>query len=97
MDHEAKLNEVYRQRNSLAIALVKLTLQNGGTAGKQFEVGGTNGWGWVVYVDTPVGQLSWHMSPESVHLLDDLPVYAGAWDGTYLGRNNDWPLSWRLK
>lgn len=95
MNEQEKLNEVYRQRNSLAIAFCRAAILLGWPAGKGIDGEGhpdeRAGWSWVVYVDTPKGQISWHISPDSAHLLVDLPMYAGKWDGTYNGRDNNWP------
>lgn len=38
-------------------------------------------WHGCVYIDTPVGQLSWHYHDSQAHLFAHLPAYAGSWDG----------------
>lgn len=92
----ATLDDIYRQRNALAVALAKVVLLHGGRAGRGFDSDPTKDWdsAWrnVVYVDVPgVGQVSWHLSPDDLHLLKDLPRYPGEWDGTSKGRDPTWP------
>lgn len=89
-------DSAYSQRNSLAVALAKVTLLHGGTAGRGYDHSPAKGWGpeWrhTVYVDVPgVGQVSWHMGPKDVPRLDTLPQYTGEWDGTCLGKETSWP------
>ena len=81
--------DVYTQRNELAIAFTKAALAAGWRAGRGIDPQGDGGWQHVVYVDLPDGrQVSWHMSPDCVPLLDGLPEYPGKWDGKFTGR---WP------
>ena len=71
------MNEVYRERNAVVAALIR-----------------TNGWpakityahdafGWaIVYADTPVGQVSWHIGPNDLDLFDDVAwAESVEWDG----------------
>src|SRR3546814_19783002 len=45
----------------------------------------------VLYVDLPDGrQVSWHMSPSEVPLLEGIPNYQGTWNGTFLAREPGW-------
>ncbi len=88
------LNAVYSERNNLAIGLAKMALLAGLKAGRGFDDDPKKDWApeWrhIVYVDLPNGsQVSWHMSPKELPLLDSLPAYEGGWDGTFLGRE-DW-------
>lgn len=89
-------DSAYTQRNSLAVALAKVTLLHGGTAGRGFDYSPAKNWDpeWlhVVYVDVPgVGQVSWHMGPKDLQRLESLPAYTGKWDGTCLGKDPAWP------
>lgn len=88
----ADLDNVYSQRNELAVALAKLTIATGGSAGRGLDGASEDReWAHVVYIDLPDGtQVSWHMAPDDVHLLDGLPTYPGAWDGTFIGRAAGW-------
>lgn len=81
---------IYTQRAALAIALARMTLMGGGRAG--IKPANVNAGEWaVLYIDLPNGsQLSFHISQEDDPLLAGLPLYAGEWDGTYLGRGADW-------
>ena len=91
---EEQLDNVYSERNELAVAFAKAALAAGWKAGKGADPNATPDWGNVVYVDLPSGyQVSWHIAPRDVALLNDLPVYEGEWDGTFLGRVPGWTKS----
>ncbi|UZZ64553.1 hypothetical protein [Curvibacter phage PCA1] len=86
---------LYTQRNELAVAFAKAALAAGWLAGRGFDDDKTKDWGdeWrhVVYVALPDGQqVSWHIAPTELHLLDGLPQFTRGWDGTYLGRTPGW-------
>ena len=42
-------------------------------------------WRNVIYVDTPKGQVSWHIAPHDKHIFDGIKKYTGKWDGTFNG------------
>lgn len=92
---EKRLTRAYAERNALAVAFAKTALAAGWKAGRGFDDDQAKDWApeWrhVLYVDLPTGeQVSWHMSPAEVHLLDGLPEYTGEWDGTFLARDPVW-------
>lgn len=93
---QRKLDSVYTERNSLAVALAKVTLLHGGKAGRGYDNTEDKNWDpeWrnVVYVEVPgVGQVSWHMGPRDLPRIESLPQYMGTWDGTAYGRDPSWP------
>ena len=80
---EARVNSAYTQRNNAAVALVRMALLLGWPAGRGLD--DTTGQH-VVYLDLPNGeQVSYHMAPADVPLLDGLPEYTGKWDGKFTG------------
>lgn len=88
-----KLNQIYTERNNCIIAAVKFALAAGHNAGRGMcdNEGWPAEWRHVVYINLPDGkQVSYHIAPEQVHMLDGLPAYTGTWDGTYLGRDPAW-------
>jgi len=100
-ERSAKIDEVYRERNLLAVALARMALRSGLKAGwaNDNKMGRA-----VVYVELlPGSQVSWHMDdsfntsgwknkqePDGVAKF--LPHTAMQWDGTYLAREPNWPL-----
>lgn len=85
---EARVDRAYTQRNNAAVALVRMALLLGWPAGRGLDDLTDNApeWRHVVYLDLPNGeQVSYHMAPADVHLLDGLPGYAGKWDGKFTG------------
>lgn len=97
-----RVNAVYLQRNELAVAFVKLTLLAGGVAGRgrDDKLETDADWSHVVYANLPNGrQVSWHMSPDALPLLEGLPQYAGVWDGSFIARGTGWsrelPVAWQ--
>lgn len=88
MQLEARVDRAYSQRNNAAVALVRMALLLGWPAGRGLDNKTDNDvmWRHVVYIDLPNGeQVSYHMAPSEVHLLDGLPEYPGKWDGKFTG------------
>lgn len=89
---QGKLDDVYNQRNNLAVALAHMALLAGFRAGRGEDSNGKA----VVYVELPGGkQVSWHMAHppvEDAQPWASLPNYQGTWDGSFLGREALWPL-----
>jgi hypothetical protein len=83
-----KVNSVYSERNRLAAAFARMALEAGFKAGTGVDPDETK---WpVIYVETPNGQVSWHIAESDAAVLDGLPNYDGQWDGTYRAREADW-------
>jgi len=83
---EKKIDTVYAERNRLAIAFARMAIAAGFRAGKGFDPGK-----WpVVYVETPNGQVSWHIAESEASALEGLPEYSGEWDGSYRARDANW-------
>ncbi|QMP23993.1 hypothetical protein DDSR119_75 [Pseudomonas phage DDSR119] len=81
---------IYTQRAALAVAVARLILAQGGTAGIKPANIEAGEWA-ILYIELPDGaQLSYHISQEDDGLLAGLPLYKGEWDGTFLGRGAEW-------
>lgn len=95
MEPEAqeRINRAYSERAACAVALARMALQLGYKAGTGID-SSTNEdeWRVVLYVDTPNGQVSWHIAPVDQYLLKDIPAYEGAWDGTFKSREGNWAI-----
>jgi hypothetical protein len=76
----AGLDAAYRERNALVAALIRTN----GWPAQIVMAPDTEGW-WIVYAETPEGQVSWHVSPDDMDLFSDWPVAFGShhspWDG----------------
>lgn len=95
IDLQERLTRSYSERNALAIAFARAAIAAGWPAGRGFDADADKDWNddWrhVIYVDIPNGtQVSWHVSPKEVPLLEGLPEYNGKWDGTFVARNQSW-------
>jgi len=82
------LEPVYTERNALAAAFARLTIQTGGKAGWGWDINGYK----VLYVNTPNGQVSWHFWEVDHWLLEGIPKYDGVWDGDFKGRDPKWAV-----
>lgn len=71
-------NQAYEERNRLVAVLARIWPS--GVAKTDIE-GWDPAWHNCVYIDTPVGQASWHFHDSDAHLFEGLPPYRGAWDG----------------
>jgi hypothetical protein len=82
------IENLYIERNNLAVALAKMVLAQGGKAGTGLHHNTT-----VLYIDVPgVGQVSYHLLGDDAALAADLPIYEGGWDKTFTGRERCWSL-----
>lgn len=98
MDNE-RLNRAYRERNIAVIALAKMAILAGYNAGKGKDQNDIEEkWNNVVYIDLPNGkQISFHIAPDEVGFLKDIPEYNGEWDGTFLGRDGEYLEDWGVE
>ena len=72
------LDDAYFDRNLLALAFARMALDRGWTAGVRTDPDDPD---WpILYVDTPHGQVSWHL-PAREFDLSAWPAYPGTWDG----------------
>ena len=86
----AKVDAVYSERNRLAAAFARMAFAAGFKAGKGVDPDETK---WpVVYVDTPNGQVSWHIAEADQGVLEGLPQYNGEWDGKFTARDPAWSV-----
>lgn len=85
-----QMNQVYRERTACAAALARNVILNGGTAGVGYDKDSGNLF--VLYIDTPSGQVSYHVNVDNAWMLKGLPPYEGKWDGQYRGREGHWCL-----
>jgi len=89
MSNPKSQDTIYEQRCALAVALARMTLAAGGSAGVEWKEDGE----WpVLYIDTEAGQISYHISDDDQWMLADLPDYDKGWDGKYTGRTGSWCL-----
>jgi hypothetical protein len=81
-------DKVYAERNLLVCALSKLfpSYLHRHTDKELEDMGWDEGRGWVVYIQIPVGQLSWYIRTEELELFDHLDRRA---DGGYDGHSTE--------
>ena len=80
-DLRARKDGAYEERNRLVAAIAKMfpaSLERHPDADSDWE----DDWRWVVYIDLPTGQASWHIHDSHLPLFDGLPRLQGRkWDG----------------
>lgn len=77
------LEAVYAERNQCVVALAKMALRVGLTAGVAQQDPNEEwdpDWRNIIFIDLPTGQVSWHMHDSESHLFTALPRYMGKWD-----------------
>ncbi len=78
---ERQKNGAYAERNKLVAALSKLfpsSLERHPESDTAWE----DDWRWIVFVDLPTGQASWHIHDSELAMFDHLPRNEGrVWDG----------------
>lgn len=83
-----RVDRAYSERAACAAALARMALESGFNAGTGVDKDGQP----VLYVDTPNGQVSWHIAEHDLDVLKGLPVYGRQWDGTFRSREKDWSI-----
>lgn len=73
----------YLERNRCVAALARMAIALGQRAGRaKTSIDGWDpAWHGCIYIDLPTGQVSWHYHESQSGLFNDLPEYAGRWDG----------------
>lgn len=80
-----KLDEAYRQRGLVVIALGQVASANGFSVVRQERT--EENWA-VLYIELPKGQVSWHFKPEDEHMIEQFCIDVNkTWDGEFNGRN----------
>lgn len=79
-------DQAYNERNRVVAFLARLchvisTPDNLFGAGLAIDPNEEPGWQTVVFIDTPNGQLSWHIPGHERSLFHNLCLYTGKWDG----------------
>jgi hypothetical protein len=78
LDIEKRKDAAYEERNRLVALLARMFPS--GLAKTAIE-GWSEDWHNCVYINTPAGQLSWHIHDSQMYLFEGLPPYTGQWDG----------------
>jgi hypothetical protein len=78
MSNQSTPDQAYFDRNQLALAFARLAFEKGWPAGVKADPADPD---WpVLYVDTPFGQVSWHLPAAELAPYVFRP-YEGTWDG----------------
>lgn len=81
LDNERKSkDEAYHERNMLVCALSKL-FPSYIARHDEDNMGWERDWMWIVYIELPTGQVSWHMHDSEVQMFNHLRVQENKWDG----------------
>lgn len=84
MSKEFTADKAYTQRMIAVCIFAKTSGFNYGI-GKDDNEKWDDEWRNVVYIDTPAGQISYHIAPQDFHIFADFPQYSGKWDGKFNG------------
>jgi hypothetical protein len=81
----AQKDAAYSERNHLVALLAALADDRGWRVGTamhpEADASWDADWRTIVFIDSPCGQLSWHLHDSERRLVSALPAYAGTWDG----------------
>ena len=77
----AQKDGAYRERDACVALIAKLAASMGWRVGMARHEGEwEDDWRWIVYIDLPTGQVSWHIH-DSEREWFDFPEYPAKWDG----------------
>lgn len=76
---------LYRERAHLVAMLARMAQRSGYATARAHTDAASPDWS-VIYIDTPEGQMSWHLSPDDLDLFPHVPVVEPdddrvRWDG----------------
>lgn len=78
---EAQKDGAYAERNNLVAALARLfpsSLERHPEEDESWE----DDWRWIVFIDLPTGQATWHIHDSELEKFSTIPRFAGrTWDG----------------
>lgn len=81
-DMRAQKNAAYAERNQL-VALIASLYPSSLERHPEEDLDWEDDWRWVVYINAPNGQWSWHIHDSQVHWFNYLPRFKNrVWDGT---------------
>lgn len=79
-ESEDSKNSAYHERDMLVAALSKL-FPAYLARHEDSDVSWEDDWRWIVFIDLPTGQVSWHIHDSERSLFDHLQVKENKWDG----------------
>lgn len=83
-DYRLERDAAYTERNRLVAALARVCMENGLSAwlaDHQDDPTWDPEWRTIVFIETPQGQMTWHLHDSDVPLFPDLPRGPNMWDG----------------
>lgn len=95
-----RMNTIYKERNLVVLLAAKLAFESGHRAWlrkhPETDPDWDPKWMWIVFIEIPRGQLSWHIHESERSLFDFLPILQDEpWDGHTMdqkyGRIIHWP------
>lgn len=93
MGDDHRLGRIYAERNACAVALARMAILAGFSAGQGIDSHEDRDpeYRHVLYVDLPNGrQVSFHILPQEIHLLEGIPEYRKPWTGANTKLGKDW-------
>lgn len=86
---EEVIDKAYSERATVVAIAAAMARALGWNAGRGIDTDRVFGaeFSCVVYIDTPAGQISYHIWDKDHVNLTGMPVYKGEWDNTYLGKD----------
>lgn len=82
---EKAKNAAYSERNQCVAALARTLLTLGFNVGRAIhpieDTEWESDWRNILYIDLPMGQVSWHFHDSEAHLIERFPEYDEPWDG----------------
>ncbi len=79
-EERERKDRAYRERDMLVCALSKLFPAYLARHSEE-DTSWENDWRWIVYIDLPTGQVSWHIHDSEREMFNHLEVRENNWDG----------------
>jgi hypothetical protein len=87
----AQKNTAYQERNLLVALTAKMASELGCKVGLGYHEGEDwdDEWRFIIFIDLPTGQASWHIHDSEIPLFSNLRNYVGFWDGHSTALKNE--------
>jgi hypothetical protein len=77
----SEIDDIYVERDKILVLLARWALEQGYPVGIGIDQEKPAIWQYVLYMDLPSGQVSWHILENELEWFSFLPDYADDWDG----------------
>ena len=81
MKDEMEIDDIYSERDKILVLLARWALEQGYPVGVGIDAEQPEIWKYILFIELPTGQISWHLLEPELEWFSFLPDYTEPWDG----------------